>query len=98
MSSQLIDTEIVQIEAARTQFNGSMWKCKTTSGTPVNIFASDDPRRDSARLFANAGYTDSLVSEPGIVVTWKRHPIKVTLQANGQYWNVIDVSPRPPDA
>ncbi|MBI5671290.1 MAG: 3'-5' exonuclease [Chloroflexi bacterium] len=94
-----ITAKIVSLQAGLTKNSQSpMWRCTTDTGERVNVFKHSDPDKNSFGLFEAAGYGTALLSMVnGQVMTWKNTPIEVTMTKDGQWWQVIAVSPRPDD-
>ena len=78
--------------------NSPMWRCITKTGERVNIFQHSDPAKNTARLFANAGYMPEMSAMAlRDVITWQQHPIGVVMHTDGQWWNITAVEERPQD-
>lgn len=82
------------------------WDCTTLKPVPngLRIFRHDDAKKDSFRLFQDAGYGMNLeLMAVGETQDWTGHPIEVqiaeTIDRSGtHWWNVASVTTRPADA
>lgn len=92
--------EIVQMQAGRTKNSASpMWRCVCSDGTKVNVFRHTDPEKNNFSLFEGAGYAPEMEQlKDGATLTWKTHPVRVTLHKPGDFWEVVQVQPRPENA
>lgn len=83
----------------KTNKGDPMWQCRTSDGEKVNAFVSDSPNRDTFRFFVEADYSAFLnILSEGEQITWNAKPIKVTMQKNGEWWELCGVEMREPDA
>lgn len=90
---------IVSMQGGKTKNSASpMWRCTCADGERVNVFKHIDENKNSARLFAEAGYLDDMLTlGDGQYMLWKTNPIGVVLDksADGKWWEVKAVLPRP---
>ncbi len=93
-------TEITRMEAGRTKNSASpMWRCVCSDGTKVNVFRHTDPEKNNFQLFEDAGYAPEMEQlKDGAALHWKTHPVRVTLHKPGDFWEVVQVQPRPANA
>jgi DNA polymerase III epsilon subunit-like protein len=92
--------QIISMKRGETSNSKSpMWRCTTSTGERVNIFQHNDPSKDTAALFREAGYLpDMLALALDQELTWRNHPVSVCLVQDGKWWQVGSVAPRPADA
>jgi DNA polymerase III epsilon subunit-like protein len=100
MTALEITHQIVSMKAGLTKGSQSpMWRCVTADNERVNVFQHSDPTKNNALLFQTAGYLlDMAALKPEEEITWKQHPIGVTMIKSGQWWEVTAVAPRPDGA
>lgn len=91
---------IVRMERSTTKNSGSpMWRCTTQDGQKVNVFQHSDPVKDGVRPFQEAGYFAEMDAlRIGEALEWEGAPIRVKMQADGQWWKVTEVELRPEGA
>lgn len=90
--------EIVEIKRRTTKNGGAMWACICADNTKVNFFPNSDPAKSGLQLFLNAGYKECLAMAVDDVLSWRKHPIKVLLAKDREYYDVRAVDERPADA
>lgn len=88
---------IIKIERATTKKGDPMWRCNTQEGDRVNIFKGRNGHSGSYDLFTDY-HTELDAMNKGDVINWRLHPIQVTLQKDGNWFNITAVSPRPDHA
>lgn len=95
-SNALTLAVITSIEGGLTKNNQRpMWRCQTDIGEKVNIFLNvDEPEKDNFNLFEAAGFGDFL-KDIGNFETLDCQ-IFVAMQKNGQWWEIVKVSPYRP--
>lgn len=92
--------EITRMERSATKNSGSpMWRCRTSDGQTVNVFQHSDPVKDSSLLFDRAGYLEDMRSlQLGEALEWTGAPVRVEMRKKGDWWEVVQVEPRPAGA
>lgn len=92
-------TTITAMTRDITKSGGVMWRCATEKGFMVNVFAHDDPLKDTFALFVAAGYAGPMSAmRHGDTINWTVSPVAVELVQNGAFWNVVTVCDRPEGA
>lgn len=90
-----ITHHITRIVPAKTKRGGHFWQCLTAEGERVNAFQNNDLTRDTVQLFTIAGYD---LPSAGEVHNWEQNPIRVRLEKNGKWNNLVFVEGRPANA
>lgn len=94
MNEQEYTHQIVIIQAALTKNGKPMWRCTTSDGEKVMVFASSsDPNRDQRPVWKQAGYDLDELTD-GKRQEWYQFPIKVAMVEQDGWWKVIAVEPR----
>jgi DNA polymerase III subunit epsilon len=86
---------------ATKESKSPMWRCVTAEGEKVNVFSHNDPAKNNALLFKEAGYLNEMLAlVDGEELIWREHPIAVALKRtpDGKWWDVVGVGNRPADA
>lgn len=90
-------SKIVSMERGETSNSKSpMWRCINENGDRVNVFKHSDPKKDTFKLFNDAGYGPMMeLMKVGEALTWKEHPISVHMMKKDNWWNVTRVEQMP---